>query len=93
MFYKLFFRIRILFCRIIKRPLFIIKVENGITTIVFGSVRNGFLNDCAEIFYANNISFAFIYAINTDYGKPTLHSSVELSKDGLQQLRNCWSVR
>ncbi len=93
MFYKLFFRVRILLCRILKRPIFIIKVENGITTNVLGIVRNGFINDCTEIFSANRISFAFVYAVNSDYGKPIIYASVEIQKDALQQLRNCWSVR
>ena len=93
MFYKLFFRIRILFCRIINRPLFIIKVENGMTSNVFGTVKNGFISDCVEIFSNSKIQFAFLYATKTDYGKPIIHASVELPKDVLQQLRNCWSVR
>lgn len=91
MFYKIILRIRILICRTINNPVFIIKIENGIVSKVSGSVKNSFLNDCIDITERNNLKFAFLYAENGSYGKPILKASFEIPKDTLQQLRNTWS--
>ena len=91
MFHKIILRIRILICRTINNPVFIIKIENGIVSKVSGSVKNSFLNDCIDITERNNLKYAFVYAENDSYGKPILQASFEIPKDTLQQLRNTWS--
>ena len=91
MFYKIILRIRILICKTINNPVFIIKIENGIVSKVSGSVKNSFLNDCIDITERNNLKYAIVYAEKGSYGKPILKSSFEIPKDTLQQLRNTWS--
>jgi len=84
--------LRILICRLFNKPLFILKVENGIVTKAFGFAKPGFILDCIEIVKLNNFRSGFIYAANGKFGKPVLRSSKEVPGDMLQQLRNAWGI-
>lgn len=84
--------LRILFCRIFYKPLFIIKIENGVVTKVAGSVKNSFIADCIEIVKLNNLKHAFIYAVHGKFGRPVLKASKEIPAGMLQQLRNAWGI-
>ena len=91
-FQRLIFRLRIFICRIISNPVFIIKVEEGIVSKVSGTVSNRFMADCIDIFFMNNVQFGYVFTTKSDYGKPIICASREITKEALQQLRNSWSV-
>jgi hypothetical protein len=88
---KVIFSIRILICRSINNPAFVLKIENGVVSKVSGSVKNSFIYDCIDIIQANNIKYGFVFAENRDFETPILKASFEIQKDVLQQLRNVWS--
>ncbi len=88
---KIRLKIRIIICKLINKPLFIIQIENGSIGKISGNVKRSFVIDCTEIVKMNGLKFGLIYAINGQFERPILKVSNEISTDILQQFRNAWS--
>lgn len=57
-----------------------------------GKVRSSFIQDCQDVVLLNQIQTGFVYALNNAAGKPMVFGSREISREMLQQLRNCWNA-
>jgi Protein of unknown function (DUF3634) len=84
--------IRIFFCRIFQRPLFIIKIENKSAVCVAGKAPSSFIQDCRDVALLNQVQTGFVYAQHFATGKPMVFGSREISRETLQQLRNSWNA-
>lgn len=85
-------KLRIFFCKLFHSPSFIIKFENGAALLAAGKVRQSFVQDCQEIANLNQVRTGFVFVKNNTPRKGMVFSSREISREMLQQLRNCWNA-
>lgn len=85
------YTLKIFFFTLLKRPHFVIQINEGLASLQSGKVTDHFIKECQEVAKLEKIQYGIIYSVAGPYGKAIIKASIEVSPIGLQRIRNVWT--